>query len=371
MVGSSDCDARLRGLQARGSCVEDLEDLGDLACAGAATVEEFSVDSGLYNLIFLHDLPNSHGWVADAATDLHENLLDGVFSLHALGGHGGAASVLGDTGSVAFSRTDSLIHGSLANSSFHPIHACAHSCFDGCRAGFGVCGWGCARAPVSFLSDVPDVPDDEDDACMDGVNSVIQGFGSHATACSSLDALHNSRWARGHCLRGGTKCTSTGSRDQVWLSDESKEYFSHQEPESLHVEAWADAQCLSHKGSQVQGLRLGVLQCPFPLVFLISLLCYLGQVVKLESDWVGHSWRKLAGLGCGFSGVPIKGRIFFLPLPFLETGLKRGRTTQRGRFLGIPCARAHMRMGMAQLSGHTRGSSVGNCSRGCGGLSLP
>ena len=68
---------------------------------------------------------------------------------------------------------------------------------------------------MSFLSDVADVPADEDDACVDGVNSVIQGFGSHATACSSLDALHNSRWARGHCLRGGTKCTSTGSRDQV------------------------------------------------------------------------------------------------------------------------------------------------------------
>ena len=53
-----------------------------------------------------------------------------------------------------------------------------------------------------------------------------------------------------------------------------------------------------------------------------------------------------------FPGCLSRGRIFFLPLPFLETGLKRGRTTQRGRFLGIPCARAHMRMGMAQLSGH-------------------
>ena len=85
-------------------------------------------------------MPNSHGLEADAVTDLHENLLDGVFSVHALGGHGVTARVLGDTGSVAFSRTDSLIHGSLANLSFHPIHACAHSCFDGCRAGFGVCG---------------------------------------------------------------------------------------------------------------------------------------------------------------------------------------------------------------------------------------
>ena len=149
---------------------------------------------------------------------------------------------------VLLSCTDSLIHDSFANSSFHPIHACAHSCFDGRRAGFGVCGGGCALAPVSFLSDVADVPDDEDDACVDGVNSVIQGFEGHANACTSLDAL---------------------------------------------------------------------------------------------------------------------------PLPFLETGLKRGRTTQRGRFPRIPCARAHMRMGMAQLSGHTRDSGVVHCSRVCGGLSLP
>ena len=68
---------------------------GDMGWAGAATVEEFSESPGLYNFNSLHSLPNSHGWVADAATDLHENLLDGVFSLHALGGHGVAASVLG------------------------------------------------------------------------------------------------------------------------------------------------------------------------------------------------------------------------------------------------------------------------------------
>ena len=117
---------------------------------------------------------------------------------------------------------------------------------------------------MSFLSDVPDVPGDEDDACMDGDNSVIQGFGSHAAACSSLDALHNSRWARGHCLRGGTRCTSTGSRDQVWLSDESKEYFSHQEPESLHIEAWADAQCLPQKGFQVQEDKARCASVSFP-----------------------------------------------------------------------------------------------------------
>ena len=127
----------------------------------------------------------------------------------------------------------------------------------------------------------------------------------------------------------------------------------------------------SRRVSRSGNFQLGVLLCPSLFVVLISLLCYLGQAVKLENNWDGCNWRKLTGLGCGFSGVPFKRRIFVLPLPFLETGLKRGRTTQHGRSRGIPCARAHMRMGMAQLSGHTRVSGVGYCSRVCGGLSNP
>ena len=59
-----------------------------------------------------------------------------------------------------------------------------------------------------------------------------------------------------------------------------------------------------------RGLWLGVLQCPFPLVFLISLLCFLGQVVIFESDWVGHSWRKLVGLGVVFPGCLSRGDLF-------------------------------------------------------------
>ena len=206
----------------------------------------------------------------------------------------------------------------------------------------------------------------DDDACMDDVNSVIQEYGSHATACSSLDALHNSRWARGHCLRGGTQCSSTGSRDQVWLSDESKDSFSHQEPQSLHVEAWAGSQeCPPRWVSRSGSFQLGVLQCPSLLVFLFSLLRYLGQAV-------GRNWRKLRSQGCGFSGVPFKGMIFFHLLPKLLTGNGRDRTKQRGRSLGVPRAHVHMRMGMAQLSGHIREGGVEHCSRTCGGLmSLP
>ena len=90
-------------------------------------------------------------------------------------------------------------------------------------------------------------------------------------------------------------------------------------------------------------LKQGVLLCLCLFVVLISLLCYLGQAVKLENNWDGCNWRKLTGLGCGFSGVPFQGRICFLPLSYLEAGLKRGRTTQRGRSQGSPRARPSYR----------------------------
>ena len=213
----------------------------------------------------------------------------------------------------------------------------------------------------------------DDDACMDDVNSVIQGYGSHATACSSLDALHNSRWARGDCLRGGTKCSSTGSRDQVWLSDESKDSFSHQEPQSLHVEAYAGSQeCPPQEGFQVREFPAGCASVSFPACFsvLTSVLPEPGS--ENRKQLVGRNWRKLRSQGCGFSGVPFKRMIFFHLLPKLLTGKRRDRTKQRGRSLGVPRAHVHMRMGMAQLSGHIRESGVRHCSRFCGGLmSLP
>ena len=112
----------------------------------------------------------------------------------------------------------------------------------------------------------------------------------------------------------------------------------------------------------------GVLQCPSLLAVLISILCYLGKALKLEGSWGGHRWRKLTGLGCGFSGVPFKGMISFLPLLKLLTGSVKDRTPRRGRSLGVPRAHVHMRMGMAQLSGHIRDGGVGHCSRTCGGL---
>ena len=75
--------------------------------------------------------------------------------------------------------------------------------------------------------------------------------------------------------------------------------------------------------------------------------------------------------GVWFFRGALQGEDLFSSLAVSGGWVKRGRITQRGRSLGIPCARAHMRMGMAQLSGHTRVSGVGYCSRVCGGLSHP
>ena len=78
---------------------------------------------------------------------------------------------------------------------------------------------------------------------------------------------------------------------------------------------------------------------------------------------MGHSWRKQNGLGYGCSGVPFEGRIFFLPSAKQETGLRRDRTTQRGRFRGIsrPRVLARMRTGEAPLSGDVLESGGGHC----------
>ena len=168
--------------------------------------------------------------------------------MHDFEGHGRAASVLGDTGS-AFSRCYFLIHDPFASSFIHPIHACPHSRLDLSGVGFGVCGAGVACPSLLSPFCGSRVDDDVDDACMDGSNSLIQGSGCHATACACSDALQNSRQVRGHCLRGGTKCTSTGSGAKVWLSDEIRSSLSHQKSESLHVETWAGAQeSLPQKG---------------------------------------------------------------------------------------------------------------------------
>ena len=130
------------------------------------------------------------------------------------------------------------------------------------------------------------------DACVDekvGSNSLIQGSGCHATACACSDALQNSRQVRGHCLRGGTKCTSMGSGAKVWLSDEIRGSLSHQKPESLHVETWAGAQeCLPQEGFQVRELPAGCASVSFPACCsdLTSLLPGPGSEIRKQLGWI-------------------------------------------------------------------------------------
>ena len=74
-------------------------------------------------------------------------------------------------------------------------------------------------------------------------------------------------------------------------------------------------------------------------------------------------------LGYGCSGVPFKGRIFFLPFLQRETG---DRTAQRCRSLAIPRVLVRVRTGKAQQSGRSRlVRGAAHWWPVCGGLSHP
>ena len=76
-------------------------------------------------------------------------------------------------------------------------------------------------------------------------------------------------------------------------------------------------------------------------------------------------------LGYGFFGVPVKARIFFLPLTQQETGLKKGSYHTAW---SVPCdssCTCSYAYGHGPASGHTLESGAGHCSPVCGGLSHP
>ena len=181
--------------------------------------------------------------------------------------------------------------------------------------GSWVCVGDIACPPLSSFLRFSGVDDDVDDACMDGVNSIIQSFGCHAIACACLDALQNSRRVRGHCLRGGTKCSSTGSGAQVWLSDGIKGSLSHQKPESLHVETWAGAQgSLPQRVSQVQehGVRYASVSSTSSYSDLTSVLPGPGSEIRRQLGWTQMEKTGRSGVWF-FPGCPSWGGSFFFP----------------------------------------------------------
>ena len=163
-----------------------------------------------------------------------------------------------------------------------------------------------------------------------------------------------------------------GSGAKVWLSDEIRGSLSHQKPDSLHVETWAGAQeCLPQEGFQDRELPAGCASVSFPACCsdLTSVLPGPGSEIRKQLGWI--QLEKTDRSGVWFFRGAFQGEDLFSSLAVCGDWVKKGSYRTAWSVPVIPCARARMRMGMAQLSGHTRESGVGYCSRGCGGLSLP
>ena len=242
-------------------------------------------------------------------------------------GHGNATSVQGDTGGTAFS----LLHHSLIRDFIDLIHSTIPSMHVHILVlivlglGLGSVVWELHVHLCCLCCVFSRVDDDVDDACMDGSNSLIQGSGCHATACACSDALQNSRQVRGHCLRGGTKCSSMGSGAKVWLSDEIRGSLSHQKPESLHVETWAGAQeCPSQEGFQVRDFPAGCASVSFPACCsdLTSVLPGPGSEIRKQLGWI--QLEKTEESGVWFFRGAFQGEDLFSSLAVSGDWVKKG-----------------------------------------------
>ena len=324
---------------ARAAPVGAATDLLDVEAAVQEVAQNFDGlgdASGLHSIVLvdngaggiaatdLQAAPNSEGM--GNAAELHGKLNSKVaFSLPDFEGHGGDVNILGDLGSIAFSVTrEAVIRGSHSNSLHcHLIHVHAPSLasFSDCVCG-ECCGSVCARVGAGGGDDVGM------DACVDekvGSNSLIQGSGCHAKACACLDALQNSRRVRGHCLRGGTKCSSTGSGAQVWLSDGIKVSLSHQKSGSLHVETWAGAQgSLPQRVSQVQeyGARCALVSSPSFYSDLTPVLPGPGSEIRRKLGWT--QMEKTDRSGVWFFRGALQGEDLFSSLAVSGDWVRKG-----------------------------------------------
>ena len=94
-----------------------------------------------------------------------------------------------------------------------------------------------------------------------------------------------------------------------------------------------------------------------------------GRVFRNMLGW--SQFEKTDGSGVWLFRGALQEENLFLPYAQQETGLRRDRTTQRGRSLVIPRALVRMRTGKAPLSCRRLESGAGHCSPVCGGLSHP
>ena len=163
---------------------------------------------------------------------------------------------------------------------------------------------------------------------------------------------------------------STSTRTGVRRSAVYESAHTQQALLKLHEETWEGLLCNQGIFGEVEIVPGCVVKVACP-----SCLDYSPEppgpdrVIRNMIDWSLQEQTEKSGVW--LFRVPSKERIFFLSLTQQETGIGRGRTTQRGRSFQIPHALVHMRMGMAPLLGHTLESDAGHCLPECGGLSHP
>ena len=197
----------------------------------------------------------------------------------------------------------------------------------------------------------------------------MHGVGMHD---NSLVVHENSWGALGHknsCsshaagVQGGTKAPSMSTRVGVRRSAVEKLASPQQTSSKLHVEVWEGL--LSNQGLRfsqeeeivsgcaVSGARPSCLddspEPPGP-----------GRIIRNMLGW--SQLEKTVRSGVWLFRGALRGENLFSSLAVLqETGLRRGRTTQRGRSLLIPRVLVRTRTGEAPLSGHRLVSGVGHC----------
>ena len=197
---------------------------------------------------------------------------------------------------------------------------------------------------------------------MHGVVIHDKSSGVHVT---SWDALGHKKSCNLHAagVQGGTKALSTSTRFGVGRPTVEKLASPQQASPKLHVEAWAGL-------LRNQGLRFSQEEEIVPGC-AVAVACPScpdnspeppgpGRVIRNMLGW--SQLEKTARSGVWLFRSALRGENLFSSFyAQQETGLRRDRTTQRGRSLWIPRVLVRVRTGEAPLSGHVLESGVGHC----------